>query len=295
MPLTHSRVFRVRHYECDAFGHLNSASYLRYMQEVALDATAAAGYDLAWYQKQGHYWLVRQTDIDYGQPVGYNESVEATTWVVDFGRVRSHRAYEFRRLQTGDLAARAITNWVFVDGSTGRPVPPPEALKAAFFSAGVPEPMPPFSEFPAAPLPPPAIFQIQQPALWRDIDPMQHLNNASYLDYMEEAGMQAAAMYGWPLSRLRSAGVGLVAQRHRLEYRQPALPGDQLQIVTWLSDVEDATFVRYYLVTRVADGALLAQAHSRWAFVELASGSPVTAPPTFLPDLAPNTAPLLLK
>jgi hypothetical protein len=50
MPLTHTRPFRVRHYECDVHGRLRAASYLRYMQEAAFDASAAAGYDLAHYE-----------------------------------------------------------------------------------------------------------------------------------------------------------------------------------------------------------------------------------------------------
>ncbi len=40
------RAFRVRSYECDGYGHVNHANYLRYMQEAAFDASAAAGYDL---------------------------------------------------------------------------------------------------------------------------------------------------------------------------------------------------------------------------------------------------------
>ena len=61
MPLTHVRTFRVRHYECDALGHVNYANYLRYMQEAAFDASAAAGYDLDRYKAMGCHWLVRET------------------------------------------------------------------------------------------------------------------------------------------------------------------------------------------------------------------------------------------
>ena len=50
MPLVHTRNFRVRHYECDAYGHLNNANYLRYMQEAAFDASAAAGYGMLRYE-----------------------------------------------------------------------------------------------------------------------------------------------------------------------------------------------------------------------------------------------------
>ena len=63
MPLIHTRTFHVRHYECDSFEHLNNANYLRYMQEVAFDASTAAGYDLARYTAIGHHWLIRETDI----------------------------------------------------------------------------------------------------------------------------------------------------------------------------------------------------------------------------------------
>ena len=50
MPMTHVRTLRVRHYECDPYGHVNQANYLRYMQEAAFGASAAAGYDLARYE-----------------------------------------------------------------------------------------------------------------------------------------------------------------------------------------------------------------------------------------------------
>jgi hypothetical protein len=42
MPLTHTRLFRVRHYECDIEGRLRAANYLRYMQEAAFTATASS-------------------------------------------------------------------------------------------------------------------------------------------------------------------------------------------------------------------------------------------------------------
>src|SRR5574341_595828 len=84
MPLTHPRAFRVRHYECDAYGHVNAVNYVRYMQEAAFDASAAAGYDLARYDRMGKLWLVRDTEIEYLAPLRYGDTVEITTWVADF-------------------------------------------------------------------------------------------------------------------------------------------------------------------------------------------------------------------
>ncbi len=64
MPQTHTSTFRVRFYECDAFGHVNNATYLRYMQEAAFDASTAVGYSPAHYAEMNRQWLVRETDIE---------------------------------------------------------------------------------------------------------------------------------------------------------------------------------------------------------------------------------------
>jgi len=54
------------------------------MQETAFDASAAAGYDLAEYNRIGKYWLIRETDIEYLKPVFYGDTIEVKTWVMDF-------------------------------------------------------------------------------------------------------------------------------------------------------------------------------------------------------------------
>jgi acyl-CoA thioester hydrolase len=296
MPLTHVRAFRVRHYECDAYGHVNYANYLRYMQEAAFDATAAAGYDLARYEAMGRYWLARETDIEYLRPLRYGNSVQVKTWVADFRRVRSLRAYEFRRvdpstrLRAGseELVARAHTDWVLLDSATLRPTPIPQELKAAFFPEGLPEPAPSRPRFPSAPPPPPGVFQLRRRVEWRDIDPAQHVNNAVYLSYLEDCGVQVAAAHGWPMSRVQAEGFAIVARRHRIEYRQPAVLDDELELATWISDVKRATVVRHYTVTRVDDGALLARARTLWVWVDLKTERPIRIPSAFLADFAPN-------
>src|SRR5512147_1493175 len=97
MPLIHTRTFRIRYYECDAYGHLNSANYLRYMQETAFDASAAAGYDNARYEEIQRTWLIRESRVEYLTPLQYNDVVNVTTWIGDFKRASSRRMYEFRK------------------------------------------------------------------------------------------------------------------------------------------------------------------------------------------------------
>jgi acyl-CoA thioester hydrolase len=260
------------------------------MQEAASDASAAAGYDVARYEAMGHYWLARETEVEVLHPLRYGDSVQVKTWVADFRRVRVRRAYELRRVGSGDLAARAHTDWVFMDTATGRPASIPRDMMAAFFPEGLPEPAPPRPRFPSAPGPPPGTFRQRQRVEWRDIDTAQMVNNAAYLAYLEDCRVQAAAVYGWPLARMHSEGFAVVARRHRIEYRQPAVLGDELEVATWASGVKRDVAVRHYTVTRADDGALLLRARTLWTCVDVETGQPMSIPDAFLANLAPNIA-----
>ncbi len=288
MPLTHTRTFRVRHYECDAYGHVSAVNYLRYMQEAAFDATAAAGYDLARYDAMNRMWLVRETEIEYLSPLRYGDSVEVKTWVVDFRRVRSIRAYELRNAATGQLSARAQTDWAFLDKTSFRPAPIPDDLIAAFFPEGLPAETPPRRRFPAPPPPPPGAFSMRRRVEWRDLDPAQHVNNSVYPGYADECGMQVCAAFGWPVERMREAGFGIVARRCRIEYKAQAVFNDELEIKTWAFNPRHTSCTRHYFIHRCSDQALVAQVQSLYVWIDLRTGKPIRIPADFLSDLSDN-------
>ncbi len=283
------RSFRVRHYECDAYGHVNHANYLRYMQEAAFDASAAVGYDVARYEAIGRQWLIRETDITYHRPLTYGDTVIVKTWVADFRRVRSRRMYELRQGDSDDPVATAATEWVFLDSATLRPASIPPEMVAAFWHPDA-TPGDRREAFPVAPPAPPGTFRARRRVEWRDIDPARHVNNANYLAYIEECNVQVAAAYGWPLTRLMAEGVGIVAHRYRIEYREPAMMDDELEVATFVSDVRRATAVRHYTIRRTADDTLLARAHVLWVFVDLATGQPRRIPAPFMEAFRPNVA-----
>jgi acyl-CoA thioesterase FadM len=54
--------------------------------------------------------------------------------------------------------------------------------------------------------------------------------------------------------------------------------------------VKRASAMRYYAITRMSDGALLAQVNSLGVWVNLATGLPARFPDQFLTDFAPNSA-----
>jgi acyl-CoA thioester hydrolase len=288
MPHTHTRIFRVRFYECDAYGHLNNANYLRYMQEAAFDASADAGFDFARYEELGHNWLVRESEIEYLRPLGYDDRVAVKTWVSDFRRASSRRRYEFTHLESGELVARAYTDWVYLDTKTLRPATVPQEMARAFFPEGVPETFPPREPFPSASPPPAGVFKMRRKVAWRDLDSMQHVNNAVYLEYIEECGMQAIAAHRWPWTRMAEQGFAIFIRKQQIRYRQPALMDDELEISTWASNVRRSTATRHYTIHRVADGTLLGEVHSLGVWVDLETGQPIRIPEQLLADFAPN-------
>lgn len=287
MPLIHERTFRVRHYECDAYGHVNHGNYLRYMQEAAMDASAAAGYDHARYRALGTQWWIRETDISYHRPLTYGDSFTIKTWVDDFHRVRSLRRYEIRHAASGGLAAEAATDWVYLNAAAQRPTNIPPEMITAFVPEGMPETRRAARPF-VQPAPPPVPFSMRRHVEWRDIDPAQHVNNATYLAYFEDSALHDALSRGWPVARMAGAGFALVVRRYRIEYKLPAVLGDELVISTWISDVRRSTAVRHFSAARAVDGALLARAFSQWVWVDVATARPIRIPQGFMEDFAPN-------
>jgi len=290
MPLVHERTFRVRHYECDAYGHVNHANYLRYMQEAAMDASAAAGYDIARYAALGRLWFVRETQIEYLRPLVYGDAVTVRTWVGDFRRVRSRRIYELRRAGTDELVARAHTDWVYLDAATQRPVSVPPEMIAAFFPKGQPADGARRDPFPPPPPAPPGAFQVERRVAWHELDTAGHVNNANYLFYLEDASVQVAEAFGWPVRRLTGEGYGIFARHYWIEYAQSATLGDTLAIHTWLSDFGRTHGLRHYAVTRADDGAEILRARAAWVLVDKATGRPTRIPDHFRADFAPNAS-----
>jgi acyl-CoA thioester hydrolase len=290
MPLMHNSEFQVRFYECDAYGHVNHSNYFRYMQEAAFAASDAAGFPDEEYQRLGVIWLIRDTEVEYLSPLHYGDTAVVTTWVDDFRRVRSRRMYEVRRKGEETLIARGSTDWVLLDRENHNPVSIPDKMKQAFFPEGIPSTRGTRQPFPAPPPAPSGAVTIQREVAWEDVDPAQHVNNAKYFTYMEESGIQAVSQFGLSMHSFLEQGYGSVARRTRIEYKQPAVLGDTLEITTYLSDARAVRATRHFMIRRQSDQQLIAQAYILWVFIDLQTGKPVRMPETLRHELASHIA-----
>jgi acyl-CoA thioester hydrolase len=85
-------------------------------------------------------------------------------------------------------------------------------------------------------------------------------------------------------------GRAILIRKNQIQYVQPALYDDEIEIASYVYDVKRTSALRYYSITRVSDGALLAQVNSLGVWVDLKTGQPARFPDQFLADFALNTA-----
>ena len=278
----HTSVFRVRQYECDAYGHLNNVNYVRYLQEAIVEANASAGYTLARSAAAEWRWQTRRLDIEYLRPARYGDTVElqvsAPDGVADF----MHWACEFRLTGSGDLVAQATLEAVPVDAVSGQPVELPETVSN--------EQPGPAAALPVLPPPPPGVFSVRHCVTWGDLDMSRQVGDATLLQYVETCGFGVIAAHHWPAARMAAQGFAIILRRHQVENLASAALDDELEISTWVSNVQRASATRHYIIRRVADGTLMTRVDTLGVWVDLTSGRPIRIPPDFLADFAPNLA-----
>lgn len=272
-PHIFTRPFRVRSYECDLLGHLNNAVYQQYCEQASIEASEDAGYDAAWYANQGTAWVIRAITVEYLRPAVADDVLEVTTWVSNWRRVWAQREYLMQRRSDQEVVARASAKWVYVDRATGQPQRIPADIERLI---GVREGAVRPYRLPEERL---GQHEFHWPHRVRryELDAMRHVNNAVYLNWVEEAKFRAAAEAGWPLERARAANFVTVQIRHDTEYFVPAVYGDEVDVVSYLYAVRRVRGTWLHEVYRVRDGELLVRNYSTGAFLDL-EGRPREAP-----------------
>ncbi len=209
--------YRVRFDEAGPDGRMRTSALLRYAQDVAWRHSEFLGFDREWYTQRGRWWVVRAVELEALVPVPMGHTLRVSTAVVGHRRIWARRLSECR-LAAGTLAARVLTDWVLLDDN-GRLVRIPPDFGLSFTN---PELSSDITR--VEPIgPPPDAATLAVRVRPHDLDPMDHVNNAVYLDWLEEALRDAG----------HAAAVGTLPRTVRLEYLASAAPGDDVAVRTW--------------------------------------------------------------
>jgi acyl-CoA thioester hydrolase len=283
MSKPYSYSLHVRFQECDAYGIVDSIHFLYYMQETFMRHASEFGYTFESELARGRGWMISETEIEYLRPLRYGDTVDVKMRVGGLRRVSLDRNYEINVQGSEELAARARSEFVCIDIETQRPISIPEEVKTVFFPNGIPAVPSPRKRFPKAPPPPKEVFQIRERVEWRDLDMQQHVNNCTYMSYMQTAALEFGVAIGWPAQRVLKQYVLAMSFSH-VQYLGQAAIGDELEITSYISDVGRSSFSRHDTISLMSTGATLTRGHSRWVWLDAESLRPRHIPAEFLTD-----------
>jgi acyl-ACP thioesterase len=216
--------YRVRFDEANAEGWLRPSGLLRFAQDMAWRHSTEAGFDRAWYEERGMNWLVRNVKVSITEPITYGDVLAISTEVVGWRYVWARRHSDVRRVGSEDgrgseaRMATVQTDWVLLTDE-GRPAKTPPEI-AHYFS--------PDQQFKRdrVVLPDPGerawVTTLATRVRPLDVDPMRHMNNAAYVDMVDDG-----------IGQLPDGQRLLAPDCYRIGYVAPALPGTPIEISCW--------------------------------------------------------------
>ena len=105
------------------------------------------------------------------------------------------------------------------------------------------------------------------------LDENGHVNNVVYVQWMQDAATKHAEAAGC-LQATKAAGATWVARSHQIEYLRPLYAGDEVCVMTWVSDFRKLRSLRKYKFIRPSDNVVLAQGATEWVLMDIQSKRP---------------------
>ena len=115
-----------------------------------------------------------------------------------------------------------------------------------------------------------------------ETDALGHVNNAVYLNYLEQAAIEHAAAMGFGQARLAELGGFFVVRRHEIDYLGGAVAGDDLAITTWPETLSGPRAVRCYEIRNAASAKRIVAARTLWVWIDRLTGRPRPMPRAIL-------------
>ncbi|MBI5300611.1 MAG: hypothetical protein HY868_00625 [Chloroflexi bacterium] len=244
MTHTYTADYRIRQYELNSREELSNAALARLFQETAMRGSADAGFGIEWYAAHKSVWVVHRLTLEHHRPIRYGDELAITTWISDVRRVFSHREYLARNAATNEIVACGRANWLHLDPTTMMPARVPQYIAEQLAPNGiaaVTRDAPRAYALPAHIAP--RECRVTRRVQRYEIDGMQHVNNAVYVDWLEETLAEATA-------DLMSPARQLCVRRHDIEYLHGALPGEEIAITARLTGAGNCASAWSLQVTR---------------------------------------------
>ena len=238
---------RVRHHECDSYGHVNNAVYPQYLAQLTLDAHAVAAQD-------ADQWSIRRLAIEFHTPAVYGDTLTAETYLTNVEGGQLTHAYRVTRPADERLVIAARAVW-------SAPPQPPRTPAADTSSS----PLKPFS---------PPTDNGALPFIWQHQVARYEVGAAGrvppwiYLNWLEEATFSASGRAGWSIERMLDHDLVILQYRHDAEFLADASLGQTVEIVSRLIEVKRVRGTWLHEVFAVSPRVLLMRDFSTGVFLD---------------------------
>jgi acyl-CoA thioester hydrolase len=108
------------------------------------------------------------------------------------------------------------------------------------------------------------------------IDENGHVNNVAYVQWMQDIAVEHYASIGG--IQAQGPDATWVVCSHRIEYFLPAFADEEIEIRTWVENIQRVRSLRKYEFVRRSDGKTLVKGETDWVFVDVHSGRPLAIP-----------------
>jgi len=135
----------------------------------------------------------------------------------------------------------------------------------------------------------PSPFTLRKTAGPSDIDAFNHVNNARYIDWANEAAWAHSNALGLSMGDYKRIGIGCVVWRHEFDYVAPVVEGDEIDIATWIAENDNRLrLVRAYEMRNVKTGAVVFRGRTKFVSIDMATGKPARMPKEFIEAYRPQ-------
>ena len=212
-----SAPYRVRFDEAAPDGRIRTSVLLRYAQDLAWYHSAYHGFTRDWYRERGLTWLARAAEVTVEGDMRVGDEIVGTTQVVGWRRVWARRRTDFVDADGRPLAWTHV-DWVLLD-ARGAPTRVPNDFDKDFWA--------PQADFPLGRVnltdPPEDVETASILVRPQELDPMDHVNNAVYADWLDEQVLRLGG----------EAEVRAIPRTVRLEYARAVEPDSTVSAEAW--------------------------------------------------------------
>lgn len=129
---------KVRHYEVDAYGHVNHANFVHYLEVARIEALERVGLSLQEMRRQGYLIIAVDLSLRYHAAAHAGETLEVRTHIRELRGARSVWAQAIHDAASRRLVVTAEVTGAFTT-EDGRPVRTPTSFRDKLLALYVPD------------------------------------------------------------------------------------------------------------------------------------------------------------